>query len=119
MEDADRPKVLVVEDTFLTAESLAAMLRELGYAVAGPVPNAVAAHRILDSEHVDVALLDVNLRGQLVTPVADRLLELGRPFAFLTAYSGLDVLPASYRGFPSISKPCTLEALAEALAELT
>lgn len=118
MPEASTRRVLVVEDAFLTAESLAAMLEELGYAVAGPVPDARRARDILKSEHVDAALLDVNLRGELVTPVVDCLLELERPFAYLTAYHGLDLLPERYRNFPSVAKPCTPETLRQVLDEL-
>jgi DNA-binding NtrC family response regulator len=111
-------RVLVVEDTYLTAESLSLMLLELGYAVAGPVPNTREAGRILDEGAVDAAVLDVDLRGELVTPVAERLVMLGVPFVFLTAYLGLDPLPEVYRAFPTVAKPCSLDVLARALEVL-
>jgi CheY-like chemotaxis protein len=112
-----RGRVLVVEDSFLTAESLAAMLEDLGYDVAGPVPTNAQALDLLETQHVDAALLDVSLRGELVIPVADRLAALGSPFAFLTAHADLTVLPAQYRSVPTIRKPCTPEVLAAWLAE--
>jgi len=105
----------VVEDLFLSAQALAAMVVELGYDVAGPVPSVDAALALLESERVDAALLDVNLRGELVTPVALRLEHLGVPFAFLTAHSNLELLPASLRGAATVHKPCGLEALASSL----
>jgi CheY-like chemotaxis protein len=110
-------RVLVVEDTFLIAESLAAMLEDLGYGLAGPVPTNAQALDLLETQHVDAALLDVSLRGELVIPVADRLAALGSPFAFLTAHADLTVLPAQYRSVPTIRKPCTPEVLAAWLAE--
>lgn len=112
-------RVLVVEDSFLTAESIADMLRGLGYDVVGPVPTTTEAHRVLDDEErVDAALLDVNLRGEVVTSVAERLRELGRPFAFLTADPDLEQLPEGYRELGHIPKPCTPDALRTILGTL-
>jgi CheY-like chemotaxis protein len=111
-------RILVVEDAFLTAESLVAMLGELGYAVAGPAPSPSAARRVIEDDRVDAALLDVNLRGELVTPVVDRLVALGIPFLFLTTLAGLDILPEAYRAFPRLAKPCTPDALQKALNAL-
>ena len=62
--------VLVVEDEFLIAMDLEAMLREHGWRVLGPAATVEEALRLLDGggETPDVALLDVNLRGRTVAP---------------------------------------------------
>jgi CheY-like chemotaxis protein len=100
------------------AEFLADMLRELGYDVVGPVPGTAQAHCVIAEEPPDGALLDVHLRGELVTSVAQRLRELGRPFVFLTADSDLAALPEAYRESSRVLKPCTPDALRAALAEI-
>jgi DNA-binding response OmpR family regulator len=117
-EGPDRPRVLVVEDSFLLAEVLASMLTELGYEVAGPAPTPAGALEIAEGERVDAALLDVRLRGELVTPVADRLAAAGVPFAFITAYSTLDDLPEAHRRVVTIPKPCDVETLSARLTEM-
>ena len=111
-----RPRcILVVEDRFLAAESLAMMLRDLGCVVVGPTPTVAQALDLIARETVDGALLDINLRGELITAVADRLAHLGVPFVFLTAYAGHASLPEAYRPHPRILKPCDLPTLASAL----
>ena len=72
--------VLVVEDEFLIAMDLEAMLRDHGWRVLGPAATvAEALHLLEDGEMPDVALLDVNLRGETVVPVAEVLRERGEP----------------------------------------
>lgn len=117
-ESTRKPRVLVVEDSFLTAHALSSMVRDLGYEVVGPVSTLSGALRILEEGRVDGALIDVNLRGQLVTPVADRLVELGSPFVFFTAHARLEPLPAVYRDRPTLRKPCTPEDLARVLGAI-
>ena len=65
----DGPAVLVVEDEFLIAMDLECLLERNGWRVLGPAATVKEALRLLDGETPDVALLDVNLRGEMVTPV--------------------------------------------------
>ena len=84
----DGPAVLVVEDEFLIAMDLERLLERNGWRVLGPAATVQEALRLLDGEAPDVALLDVNLRGELVTPVAERLRARGVPFVVASAYDG-------------------------------
>ena len=108
-------RVLVVEDEamlFFLAED---MLTELG---AGQVCHAgrlMDALAFLETEQPDAAMLDVNLAGQLVYPVAERLAEAKIPFIFATGY-GSAGLPEWLRGRPVVQKPFTAAMLGEALA---
>ena len=71
-------RVLVAEDEWLTARELETTLRDAGYEVLGPAPSVPAAMRILATQDPpDVALLDVNLRGEAVTPLAEALAARG------------------------------------------
>lgn len=82
--------VLIVEDEFLIAMDLKQMLEEDGWRVMGPVATVQAALRLLEGELPAVALLDVNLRNERVTPVAESLKERDVPFAVASAYDKPD-----------------------------
>lgn len=109
-------RVLIVEDRYLIASEMAEEVRRLGGEVLGPSPNVAAAVAIIDREAIDVALLDVNLDGELVFPLADALAQKGVPFIFMTGYER-DTLPAAWRDRPSLSKPLDPRALRARLIE--
>lgn len=102
-------RVLVVEDEGLIALMMEDMLAELGYEAA--IATSVAeALRWLDAEgRPDAALLDVNLGGESVLPVAEALAACGAPFAFATGYGeGPD---PRFRDAPLLTKPIRLSRL--------
>ena len=107
-------RILVVEDEFLVSLDLEAMLRELGAEVIGPFARLDRATAVARAEALDVALLDVNIGGQLVTPVADALAERAVPFVFCTGYDAAS-LPAPHAAVPILMKPCQTRQLKEAL----
>ncbi|RWD61069.1 response regulator, partial [Mesorhizobium sp.] len=78
--------ILIVEDEFIIAMDLKAMLERLGWRVLGPVPRVAQALRLLEDELPTVALLDVKLGDQLVTPLAEVLRSRGVPLAVASAY---------------------------------
>ena len=78
--------VLVVEDEFLLAMELEAVIQAQGWQVLGPVGSVEEALALLDHQLPDVAVLDVNLRGVMVTPVAEALAQQDIPFVLATAY---------------------------------
>jgi len=89
----------------LVAETIEMLLRKRGCVVVGPystVETALAASR--DEADLAGALLDVNLNGHLVYPVADELMERKIPFIFLTGYAA-DSLPAQFASAPVLEKP--------------
>ena len=80
-----RKSVLIVEDEYLIASELALLLGEHGWQVIGPVGTTSDALALLHGELPSVALLDLNLGDELVTPVALALKQEGVPFVLATA----------------------------------
>ncbi len=107
-------QILVVEDEHLLAMEMAAMLEAAGATVVGPVPSIEQALSKLDSTHVDVAVLDVSLKGETVFPLADELDHRKIPFVFTTGYDA-HALPAAYRDRPRCTKPCDDEEIQRAI----
>jgi two-component SAPR family response regulator len=107
-------RILVVEDEFLVAMELETMLQDLGGEVIGPLGRLEEAAAIAREETLDVAVLDVNIGGQLVTPVADALAARTIPFVFCTGYDGAS-LPGRHAAAPVLMKPCQAHELKDAL----
>lgn len=85
-EELKRPlAVLVIEDEYLVALDVTAILEEQGYRVSGPAGTVSEGLALIDADPPDLALLDYRLRGAVVTPIADRLNNLGIPFVMATA----------------------------------
>ena len=85
-------------------------LQDLGCIVVGPVGRLDAALRMADDELLDAAILDVNIRGGHVFPVANRLHARGVPFALASGYSDW-ALPEAFRNQPRLTKPFTAQEL--------
>ena len=111
------PRVLVVEDEYLIRMLLEDMLDELGYGVAAAVGTISEARQIATNGEFNAAILDVNLDGQEIYPVADVLIEAGSPVIFTTGFDRA-AMPAAYQDLPHLDKPVTTHALAAALAAL-
>jgi len=101
----------------LVAWLLEDMLTELGCAVVGPASSVNQALAMIDAEDIDVAVLDVNLNGQMSYPIADALVARGVPFLFSTGYAK-DTLLDGYRIFPVLQKPFHRSILSDTLAKL-
>ncbi len=84
-------RILLVEDEFLLAMELEDMLRQAGYDVVGPARDVSAALRLLRAERPDGAILDVNLAGEWVTPVAEVLRAMLVPFILASGYGAEDL----------------------------
>jgi CheY-like chemotaxis protein len=116
--EAARPRILIVEDEPIIALALEEMLQELGFDVASCVSHVSDALAFLSREHVDVALLDVNIGAQKIDPVADALAARDCPFVFTTGY-GRSGLPAAHSHRAVLEKPFRMDDLAGAVrAEL-
>jgi len=97
-------KVLVVEDEALVSMLVEDMLTDLGCAIVGPAAEIEEALRLAGSADIDAALLDVNLGGRPIFPVADALKARGVPFAFASGY-GEAGLTEDHRGATVLQKP--------------
>lgn len=104
-------RVLVVEDEAVVAMELTRVLTAAGAKVVGPVGTIEEALDLLDDQPIDRALLDVNLGGRLITPVAKALIRRRIPFVYLTGYQEPDVDDG-----PILRKPVAASALLGALA---
>ena len=112
--DLSQLRVLVVEDEPMISFMIEDMLKEIGVrevAIAASVPNALS---LLDQSRPDVAILDVNVAGRPINPVAERLAGAGVPFAFASGY-GRNGVPEAWREHAVIQKPFDLSELEEGL----
>jgi len=107
-------RVLIVEDEYFLADDMAQALEKLGAQVVGPVQTTDKALAVLTDEPVDAAVLDINLKGETVFPLADALRDKGVPFVFATGYDAHSV-PDAYRDVPRWEKPFNPNDLATAL----
>jgi len=110
-------RVLVVEDEMMVSMLIEDMLSELGCLVVGPASRLDEAMQLARTADIDCAVLDVNLGGQPIFPLADLLRERGRPFAFATGYGDAGLREAD-RGSPVLQKPFREGDLARVLSEL-
>jgi CheY-like chemotaxis protein len=107
-------RILAVEDEALVAMYLEDLLVDLGCLVVGPAARVETAVHLLETQHVDAAILDVNVAGEKVFPVADRLVRLGVPFLFSTGY-GAAGLSSHHMERLVLQKPYSSEKLKAAL----
>ena len=96
-------RVLIVEDDALIGLELEQTLQDRGVTVVGPFASVDGALRFA-GDGLDAAVLDINLGGEDVFPVADALSKGGIPFMFLTGHSD-STLPARHQGRPIMRKP--------------
>ena len=96
-------KVLVVEDEMLVSMLVEDMLSDLGCTVVGPAAELEEAMSLAQNAEIDLALLDVNLGGRPIFPVADTLKARGVPFAFASGY-GEAGLSEDHRGAAVLQK---------------
>jgi CheY-like chemotaxis protein len=110
-------RVLLVEDEALVAMLLEAVLEDMGCVPVGPAATVEEGMALVaDGAPLDAALLDVNVAGQLVFPIAEALKARGVPFVFSTGY-GAAGLSEAWRGHPTVQKPFTEATIRNALMQ--
>jgi CheY-like chemotaxis protein len=109
-------RILVVEDEYLIAMSLADALESAGSVVVGPVSSVEKAIQKIESEFIDAAVVDVNLGGVLAYGVADMLIARKIPFVFTSGYEDI-ALRNRYAQVKNCPKPYLFQAMEEALIE--
>lgn len=102
--DLDGLRVLVVEDEAAISLLLEDMLLDFGCEVIGPAARLAAALDMVGREKIDLAILDVNVAGEPIYPVADALVQKAVPFVFSTGYGSAGIKDA-YRDRPVLQKP--------------
>jgi DNA-binding response OmpR family regulator len=116
MFDFSGLQALVVEDESGVALLIEDMLAELGFMIRASVARLGEARKVASTAAVDLALLDVNLQGELVFPVARVLLDRNIPIVFSTGY-GDGVIPPEFNKYPVLNKPFAIEELRKAIAK--
>lgn len=109
-----RLRVMIVEDEVIIAMDLAAMMRELGHEVVKLANRVDTGAAFATSGEFDLAILDVNVRGELSFPIAAILRERGIPFIFASGYGERGLIDG-FRDTPVLTKPYTAVGLAEVL----
>jgi diguanylate cyclase len=110
-------RILLVEDMWLAALELEKLLRRAGIEPVGPAARLQEALALAERERLDGAVLDINLDGEMVLPVAEVLRRRSVPFVFLTGYGDGAALPREFRSERRLIKPVQLEELKVALAD--
>ncbi|MBA1377190.1 response regulator [Pseudomonas brassicacearum] len=108
-------RVLLVEDEGTVAMLIEEMLEDLGCTVVASVPRLALAREKAGTAQVDLAILDVNLAGERVFPVAEILRGRGVPFLFSTGY-GASGLPEEFAQSPVLHKPFSESELQQKIA---
>ncbi len=123
MPDAEPPaslsgkKVLIVEDETLISMLFEDILAELDCQVVGPALNLKQAIELARTAEMDAAVLDVNLGGEPIFPVAEILAQRGVPLVFSSGY-GATGLPVRWQSQPTLPKPFTSDEVAAVLQRL-
>lgn len=107
-------RVLVVEDEMLVAMLIEELVEDLGCVVVGPFANLTDALKAAEEEVFDLAILDVNLRGERVYPVAEVISARNIPFLLLSGY-GQDAIPDGHPTWRACSKPFQVRELTRTL----
>jgi CheY-like chemotaxis protein len=113
---AGAKRVLIVEDELMIRMLLIDMVGELGYTIAAEAAQIEEALDAARNTDFDIAILDVNLNGRPVSPVADALAARGRPFIFVTGYAD-PAVEELHANRPVLKKPFHLDNLKLTLQE--
>ena len=109
-------RILVVEDEPLVAQLICSTLEDARALVVGPCATIAAAERAMKGREIDAGLLDVNVGGEKIFPVAERLHADGIPFLLLSGY-GRDAVPSNQPEWRALGKPFRMSGLVAALEE--
>lgn len=115
MTDFPGLRVLVVEDEAPVAMMIEDMLEEMGCEILASIASVSEAAAFAAQAEIDFAMLDVNVAGERVFPVAEILRERHVPFLFSTGY-GTAGLPEDFSASPVLAKPFSREGLREQVA---
>jgi CRP-like cAMP-binding protein len=118
VQNTTKPKILIVEDSYLTAEAVGDLVKKCGYEVAAAVGRVETGVEFLRQNEVDAAVVDIDLHGTASFPICNQLRQREIPFVFLTGYDKSYVIPPEFRGTVRLSKPVDDREFETALANL-
>ena len=106
--------IFLVEDEVLIRMMLADMVEELGHRVVAETGNIQDAQVLAETSFFDIAILDINIAGSSIAPVATTIARRGLPFFFVSGY-GLAGRPEAFIERPTLQKPVSISILGEAI----
>jgi CheY-like chemotaxis protein len=109
-------RILIVEDEMMAASLAEIVLGDSGCVIVGPAASVEQGLALVQNEPIDAAVLDINLGGEPVFPIADALAARGVPFVFVTGYGVTGVNGDRFPGVPVVQKPYDDEALVRTIA---
>ena len=111
-------RILVVEDEYMLAADLEMELLDAGAIVLGPFGTVETTIEFIGMEQkIDGAILDVNLRGEMIFPAADLLIERGVPFVLTTGYDA-SVIPLRFKHCAQFEKPFSMAKMVQTIQRL-
>ncbi len=110
-------RALVAEDSAHILFSLEMLLEQSGVEIVGAAATVAGMRKLVETIDADVAILDVNLNGELIFPVADLLIERGVPVIFTTGYAPEKLFPPRFMGLPTLQKPYDPDAFIDLVEE--
>jgi len=119
MTETNQPggSIFLVEDEVMIRMMVADMLEDIGFRIAAEAGDINEATRLAKTAEFDIAILDVNVNGKVISPVAEVLASRNKPFIFATGY-GAHGLPEDFRDRPTLQKPFQMETLAQMLRNM-
>jgi two-component sensor histidine kinase/CheY-like chemotaxis protein len=111
----ERQRVLLVEDEAIVGMMMTDFLTEIGFHVVGPFGKVSDAIEAIDRERFQAAVLDINLRGEMIYSLADELTGRGVPIVFVTGY-GAEAIDRRFANVPVLQKPVDSASLRRVLA---
>jgi CheY-like chemotaxis protein len=108
--------ILVVEDEPLIAMMLEDFLETLGHRIHASCDNLGDALTQCQTGNFDLAILDINLKGELIWPAAGALRERGVPFVIASG-GHVEPPPAEFANAPLLEKPYTIDRIGPVLEE--
>ena len=119
-QDGTRPlrgvRVLIVEDSWPVAKALGSVLGDLGMVVTGPTSTIVEAERLAVDEKLELALVDLNLKGEMAWGLVDWLHQRGLRVIVLTGYAGLP--PPLHKANAIVQKPFGADELVDTMQDV-
>ena len=112
-------RVLIVEDNPIIAYDISGLVEDTGAEPVGPALNLAAGIQLVAENHLDAALLDIDLGGDYVWPIAEALERNKVPFAFVSAQCSESFMPECFRSRPRIYKPARPDEIVKALLGFT
>jgi DNA-binding response OmpR family regulator len=110
-------RVLIIEDEYFLASELEAVLKAQGANIVGPLGDFDDALRQAARDHFDVAIVDINLHGEMAFPIADELIRQRIPFVFFTGYDA-GVIPDRFADVQLWQKPVDPSEVSQHIGQL-